>query len=103
MVPNAIKVVKMAFTTALVRILTFLTCASSVLPYLLIAYGRGWQTEVLMFSGSAVWALFFFLTQTAGGWARSLRWLWFLSPVAFGPQLYVILLVILIGLKGFAP
>ena len=87
----------------LTRWLSVLACACSVLPYLLIAKGGNWNIELLAFTGSGIWVGLVILTQISGGWARKLRWLWLLFPVAFGPQLYVLLMVVVLSFTGFAP
>jgi hypothetical protein len=66
-------------------------------------YVADWRTEVLVSSSSVIWLAFVIATQISGGWARKLRWLWLLFPVAFGPQLFLLYFFIVVALFGFAP
>jgi hypothetical protein len=69
----------------------------------LLGHGGDWSDEVLAFTGSGIWLALVIATQISGGWARKLWWLWVLFPVAFGLQLFVIYMFIVVSLFGFAP
>ena len=84
-------------------VLGILACASSVSQYFLLRYGGGWSDQVLAFTGSCIWLALVIATQISGGWRRGLWWLWALFPVAFGLQLFVLYMLIVGRLIGFAP
>lgn len=91
------------FRHILTRVLIVLACASSLLPYLLVGYVGDWSTEALGFTGSGIWLTLVLATLVSGKWERKLWWLFALFPIAFGPQLAALLLLILFTLRGFAP
>jgi hypothetical protein len=78
-------------------------CASSVAQYVLLRYGGGWSFWALAFAGSGIWLVLVIATQISGRWTPRLWWLWTLFPVAFGLQLFVLYMFIVVRLFGFAP
>ena len=91
----------------LTRIFGAMTCASSLLPYLLpsvpIDYAIKLNPFVLFFVGPFVWSVLVFATLLVGGWERKLWWLFILFPVAFGPLLSILLMVFISFITGLKP
>lgn len=99
------------------RVLAVLACVASLSPYLLpvllakmseplmswLEAKGDWTSVAIMFAGSGIWLTLVIATQISGGWARKLWWLWVLFPVAFGLQLFVLYMFIVVSLFGFAP
>lgn len=91
----------------LTRIFGVLTCASSLLPYLLshlpLDYAIRLNPLALFFAGPAVWLVMVFATLSVGGWERRLWWLLILFPVAFGPLLSILFMVFISLFTGLRP
>lgn len=84
-----------------------MACACSVLPYFLtrvpVDYAIRLNPFVLFFAGPFVWLALVFATLLAGRWDRRIWWLFILFPVAFGPILFILLMVFVSFITGLAP
>jgi hypothetical protein len=91
----------------LTRVLAGTACASSLLPYFLsripVDYAVKFNPFLLFFLGPLVWLMLVLATLLVGKWNRKIWWLFILFPVAFGPILFILLMVVVSFLTGLAP
>lgn len=86
-------------------ILIILTCVVSLLPYLILYFtsAYGGLSVDLSLIGSLTWLILVIITLKTNEWQRKLLWLFVLLPVAFGPWLVILVLILQAWLFGFAP
>ncbi len=94
------------------KILAVLTCATSLLPYLIpydLQYsfdptkGQYIPTYTFDFLAAATWLTLLIITLIVGKWQTKLFWLFALFPVALGPTLFTLYFALYAWLTGFAP
>jgi hypothetical protein len=89
--------------------LVWAACASSLLPYLILfgwdlfEFTRGYDPMPIAFAGSLTWLALALLSVVASDRKREQAWVFCFAPVAFGPWLVVLYIVLHAWLFGFAP